>query len=156
LGICVAAVIGAAFGFGCSLSNDAFQPITTGAKPWTPPAGWNPQMAETTPGPFVCVVGNYIAITGSSCAGCGGVLSYALCTGSRYDQCSCGRPYTPGATCPQEFVCATNDFPPQNWTEFTDYDGTGWAGYGVTTGSGTGTGTGTGTMGTEAGTDNGD
>jgi hypothetical protein len=30
--------------------------------------------------------------------------------------------------CPQTFVCSPNDFPPQNWMEFIDYAGPGWAG----------------------------
>jgi hypothetical protein len=30
--------------------------------------------------------------------------------------------------CPQTFVCARDDFPPQNWMEFIDYAGPGWAG----------------------------
>ena len=55
-------------------------------------------------------------------------ISYALCVGDTFSQCVCGGPPTPGATCPQMFVCDVNDFPPQNWVEFTMYAGPGWAG----------------------------
>jgi hypothetical protein len=27
--------------------------------------------------------------------------------------------------CPLGLVCSANDFPPENWTEYTDYDGPG-------------------------------
>jgi hypothetical protein len=101
----------------CSSDQNAFQPIAYGAKPWTPPPGWDPEPP--------CAVGYYIAI--DTCSGCTG-LSYALCVGDTFSQCVCGGPPTPGATCPQMFVCDVNDFPPQNWVEFTMYAGPGWAG----------------------------
>ncbi len=100
----------------CSDPN-AFQPITYGAKPWTPPADWAPEEQ--------CAVGYFVAI--DTCLGCTGI-SYALCTGVDFNQCTCGSPFTPGAMCPNQFHCAPNDFPPQNWQEFTDYTGPGWAG----------------------------
>ena len=96
---------------------DAFQPIAYGARPWSPPPGWDPVPA--------CGAGYYVAI--DSCSGCSGI-SYALCTGTTFTQCTCGGPFTPGATCPHTFFCAMDDFPPQNWMEFADYAGPGWAG----------------------------
>ena len=101
---------------GCSQTGP-FQPVAFNAKPWQPPAGWDPQPT--------CGVGYYIAI--DSCTGCTGI-SYALCDGIAFTQCVCGGPPWPGATCPQTFVCARTDFPPENWMEFTDYAGPGWAG----------------------------
>ena len=101
----------------CSESADSFQPIAYGAKPWDPPQGWNPQPP--------CPVGYYVAI--DTCPGCS-EISYALCVGQRFSQCVCGGPFTPGAMCPQTFVCSPNDFPPQGWMEFIDYAGPGWAG----------------------------
>ena len=100
----------------CS-DNDAFQPITNGAQPWNPPPNWAPELQ--------CATGYYVAI--HTCPGCTGI-SYALCTGLAFDQCVCGGPPTPGATCPNQLHCSANDFPPQNWLEFTDYTGPGWAG----------------------------
>jgi hypothetical protein len=116
---------------GCGDPN-AFQPITYGAKPWQPPTGWAPGLQ--------CAVGYYVTI--DTCPGCT-CLSYALCTGVDFNQCVCGSPFTPGATCPNQFHCAADDFPPQNWLEFTDYTGPGWAGLDKLacepiTGSGTG------------------
>jgi hypothetical protein len=110
-------LLGAAAALGCSESSNSFQPVAFGAKPWNPPAGWNPEPP--------CVTGYYVAI--DSCPGCTGI-SYALCDGDEFTQCTCGTTFSPGATCPQTFVCATDDFPPENWTEFTDYAGPGWAG----------------------------
>ena len=101
----------------CTGDPNAFQPIAYGAKPWQPPSGWNPQPP--------CSTGYYVAI--DSCPGCSGI-SYALCNGDTFTQCVCGGPFTPGATCPQTFACSADDFPPQNWSEFTDYAGIGWAG----------------------------
>jgi hypothetical protein len=101
----------------CSTRPDAFQPITSGAKPWDPPPGWNPQPP--------CVVGYFVAI--DSCDGCNG-LSYALCVGHSFNQCVCGGSSWPGAVCPQTFACSADDFPPYNWVEFVDYAGPGWAG----------------------------
>jgi hypothetical protein len=102
----------------CSSWNpDAFQPATYGAKPWDPPPGWNPQPA--------CSTGYYVAI--ETCSGCT-EISYALCVGDKFTQCVCGRPFTPGAMCPQTFACSLNDFPPQGWMEFIAYAGPGWAG----------------------------
>ena len=101
----------------CSGSPNAFQPIAYGAKPWQPPPGWDPEPP--------CSTGYYVAI--DSCPGCTGI-SYALCVGDNFSQCVCGGPFTPGATCPQTLACSVDDFPPQNWTEFTDYAGPGWAG----------------------------
>jgi len=86
---------------------NAFQPITYGAKPWQPPACWAPT--------WQCATGYYVAV--DSCPGCTGV-SYALCSGDAFDQCVCGGPFTPGATCPAQIHCAVNDFPPQNWIDF--------------------------------------
>src|SRR4051794_40508956 len=70
----------------CSNPN-AFQPLTYGAKPWTPPPGWDPQ-----PGPGGqpgCPAGYYIAIR--SCEGCKDI-SYALCDAAAFTQCVCGGP----------------------------------------------------------------
>lgn len=103
---------------------DAFQPVAYGARPWSPPPGWDPEPP--------CGTGYYVAI--DSCPGCNGI-SYALCTGTTFTQCTCGGPFTPGATCPQTLVCAMDDFPPQNWTEFTDYAGPGWIGLDLTQGA---------------------
>jgi len=115
--VAVAALLGGAALVACSGDANSFQPITYGAKPWQPPAGWDPEPP--------CPVGYYVAI--NSCTGCTGI-SYALCVGDNFSQCVCGGPFTPGATCPQTFACSTDDFPPQNWAEFTDYAGPGWAG----------------------------
>jgi hypothetical protein len=115
--IAAAALLMAASHLACSGNPDAFQPIAYGAKPWQPPPGWDPEPP--------CVTGYYVAI--DSCADCTGI-SYALCTGNSFTQCVCGGPFTPGATCPQTFACAADDFPPQNWMEFIDYAGPGWAG----------------------------
>ncbi len=101
----------------CFQSADSFQPVVYGAKPWQPPPDWNPQPP--------CSVGYYVAI--DTCPGCS-EISYALCVGQRFTQCVCGGPFTPGAMCPQTFACSPDDFPPQNWVEFTDYAGPGWAG----------------------------
>jgi len=101
----------------CSVDPRSFQPITYGAQPWEAPAGWNPQPP--------CVTGYYVAI--DSCQGCPGI-SYALCDGTTFTQCVCGGPFWPGAMCPQTFACSSDDFPPYNWVEFTDYAGPGWTG----------------------------
>jgi hypothetical protein len=111
----VATLLGAISLFACS-SSSSFQPLGYGAKAWSPPAGWDPD---------VCVTGYYVAI--DSCPGCTG-YSYALCDGSRFTQCICGGAFWPGATCPQTLDCSSTDFPPPNWTELTDYAGPGWAG----------------------------
>jgi hypothetical protein len=111
----VATFLGAVGIFACS-SSSSFQPLAYGAKPWVPPAGWDPDE---------CVTGYYVAIL--SCEGCSGI-SYALCDGSRFTQCACGGPVWAGATCPQTLDCSSTDFPPPNWTEYTDYAGPGWAG----------------------------
>ena len=113
----VAALLATVSGLSCYERPDSFQPITYGAKPWNPPAGWDPEPA--------CATGYYVAI--NTCEGCKDI-SYALCTGTIFTQCVCGGPFWPGATCPQQFVCAADDFPPFNWVEFTDYAGPGWAG----------------------------
>ena len=113
----VVALMAAAAGVGCYERPESFQPVASGAKPWDPPAGWNPQPA--------CAVGYYIAI--DSCPGCTGI-SYALCTGVTFTQCVCGGPFWPGVTCPQTLVCTADDFPPNYWLEFTYYAGPGWAG----------------------------
>jgi len=86
-----------------------FQPITDGAKPWTPPACFHGAPNQN------CAVGYYVAI--DSCPDCTGV-SYALCTGYTFDQCVCGQPYTPGAQCPLQIHCGENEFPPQNWLDY--------------------------------------
>jgi hypothetical protein len=119
----VAVLSGAAAVFACS-NETGFQPLASGAKQWDPPAGWDP---------FDCATGNYVAIT--SCPGCTGI-SYALCDGNRFTQCVCGGPVWPGATCPQALDCSSVDFPPPNWTEYTDYTGPGWAGLDVDSGGG--------------------
>ena len=126
LGVGVAAFM-AATAPACSQSSSSFQPVAYGAKPWEPPAGWDPIPA--------CVVGYYVAI--DSCKDCTGI-SYALCDGSQFSQCVCGGSFSSGATCPQTFDCSTDDFPPPNWMEFTDYAGPGWAGldHGADAGSG--------------------
>ena len=106
-------------GSGACVDNNAFQPITTGAKPWQGPAGF------AASGQYVCAVGYYIAI--DSCSGCSGI-SYALCTGDTFDQCVCGSPPWPGGSCPNQLQCAPNNFPPIGWQEYSDYIGPGWAG----------------------------
>ena len=111
----------------CSNPN-ASQPLTYGAKPWTPPPGWDPQ-----PGPGGqpgCPAGYYIAIR--SCEGCKDI-SYALCDAAAFTQCVCGGPMwkyptSSGSLCPQGLSCNDDDFPPLNWLEFADYTGPGWAG----------------------------
>lgn len=115
--VCFLAAFAALIGSSCSENPNAFQPITEGAKPWSPPAGWDPEPA--------CVTGYFIAI--NSCPGCADI-SYALCVGDTFTQCVCGGPFWPGALCPQTFACSADDFPPANWMEFTDYAGPGWAG----------------------------
>ncbi len=122
----VAAFLGAAAGPACSDSN-AFQPVAYGAKPWAPPPGWDPEPP--------CSTGYYVAI--DSCEGCTGI-SYALCVGDSFTQCVCGTTFSLGAMCPQTLPCSTDDFPPQNWTEFTDYAGPGWAGLGKSADAGGG------------------
>jgi hypothetical protein len=119
------AALGAAAVFACSSATE-FQPLTSGAKPWVPPAGWAPDN---------CATGNYVAIT--TCPGCT-AISYALCEGNRFTQCVCGGPDWPGATCPLSLDCSSTDFPPQNWTEYTDYTGPGWAGLDASAGPGGG------------------
>jgi hypothetical protein len=112
-----AAFIAAVASLACSDASRSFQPVTYGAKPWSPPPGWDPEPA--------CVVGYFIAI--DTCPGCTGI-SYALCEGDRFTQCVCGGSFWPGALCPQTFACSSDDFPPPYWLEFTDYAGPGWAG----------------------------
>jgi hypothetical protein len=125
----------------CSDPN-AFQPIATGAQPWTPPAGFAP-MSQ-------CSVGYYIAI--DSCPGCADV-SYALCNGDKFNQCICGTAYTPGTICPNQIHCPDNDWPPQGWFEFTDYMGPGWYVFDhMNAGTGSSSGTSSGSA-PEAGTD---
>jgi hypothetical protein len=104
---------------GACVDNNAFQPITTGAKPWTGPAGFG------STAQFTCAPGYYVAI--DSCPGCTGI-SYALCTGQTFDQCVCGGPPWPGGYCPNQLPCAPDNFPPIGWLEYTDYIGPGWAG----------------------------
>jgi len=113
----VAALIAATVGVACYERPQSFQPVAYGAKPWQPPAGWDPEPP--------CVAGYYVAI--NNCQGCS-KISYALCDGISFSQCVCGGPFWPGAICPQTFACDTDDFPPYNWVEFTDYAGPGWAG----------------------------
>jgi hypothetical protein len=121
----VAALMAAATGLSCYESPQSFQPITTGAKPWTPQDipnydpnnPWNPEPS--------CTTGYYVAI--DSCPGCTGI-SYALCTGATFTQCVCGGPFWPGVQCPKSLVCCPNDFPPYNWQELKGYSGPGWAG----------------------------
>jgi hypothetical protein len=112
----VSALLAGSLAAGCSDASK-FQPVAFGARPWTPPAGWDPEPP--------CVVGYYVAIT--TCEGCSGI-SYALCDGDLFSQCTCGTAFAPGDICPQTFACAPDDYPPQNWQEFTDYAGPGWAG----------------------------
>ena len=121
--VMVATLAAAVVGAGCAGAG-AFQPLTYGAKPWNPPAGWDP---EPTSGglPGYCPVGYYVAI--DSCTGCT-AISYALCDGASFTQCVCGGPFWSGATCPGNLSCGPNDFPPTNWTEYGDYAGPGWAG----------------------------
>lgn len=113
----VAILLAAGGSAACVNDPNAFQPIAAGARPWSPPPGWDPEPA--------CPTGYFVAI--DSCPGCSG-LSYALCVASSFDQCTCGGPFWPGAMCPQQLPCGENDFPPKNWLEFTDYVGPGWAG----------------------------
>jgi hypothetical protein len=116
----LAALVAAAANLACSSSADgtsSFQPVAFGARPWSPPAGWDPEPA--------CVVGYYIAV--ETCNGCSGI-SYALCVGNSFTQCTCGGPSWPGAMCPANLACSSDDFPPENWMEFTDYAGPGRAG----------------------------
>ncbi|HVZ87869.1 MAG TPA: hypothetical protein VHG72_12920 [Polyangia bacterium] len=121
----VGALAASLFGVGCGQGPDVFQPVAYGARPWSPPPGWDPEPP--------CETGYYVAI--DSCPGCTGI-SYALCTGTNFTQCTCGGSFTPGATCPQTFVCGPDDFPPQDWMEFTDYAGPGWAGLDLIGGEG--------------------
>jgi hypothetical protein len=115
--VAIAVLSAAAADLSCYELPRDFQPITYGAKPWTPPSGWDPEPP--------CATGYYVAI--DSCPGCTGI-SYALCTGVTFSQCACGGPFWPGAECPKSLVCCTNDFPPVNWLELTKYSGPGWAG----------------------------
>lgn len=114
----VAAFVAAA-GLGCYERPSSFQPATTGAKPWQPPAGWFADQYYT------CATGYYVAI--DSCDGCTGI-SYALCAGVTFTQCVCGGSFWPGVECPKTVVCCPNDFPPFNWLEYKGYSGPGWAG----------------------------
>jgi hypothetical protein len=116
------ASVGVAAGFACS-DGSAFQPVTYGAKPWVPPAGWG----QPPTYPIQCVVGYYVAI--DSCEGCT-AISYALCVGTHFSQCACGGPFWTGATCPNNYACSTDDLPPAGWTEYTDYVGPGYIGFG--------------------------
>jgi len=118
--VAIAAFLAAAAGLSCYEPPQDFQPVTTGAKPWTPPDDWSP---DNNKAPF-CATGYYIAI--DSCPGCTGV-SYALCTGVTFTQCVCGGPFWPGVQCAKSVVCCPNDFPPFNWLEFTTYAGPGTA-----------------------------
>jgi hypothetical protein len=113
----VAALIVATTVQSCYELPQDFQPIAYGAKPWTPPAGWDPEPP--------CATGYYVAI--DSCPGCTGI-SYALCAGVTFNQCTCGGPFWPGVECPKSLVCCPNDFPPLNWLELVKYSGPGWAG----------------------------
>jgi len=124
----VALFIAVAMGAGCS--NDEFQPLTYGAKPWTPPPEWNPQPLNSGGGLTQCPAGYFIAIR--SCEGCANI-SYALCDGWIFSQCVCGGPAwkyptVGGSTCPRLLTCNSGDFPPPNWLEYVDYTGPGWAG----------------------------
>jgi hypothetical protein len=106
----VAAFMAVAAGLACS--ENSFQPITEGAQPWEPPSDW------TEP---PCSTGYYALIPDpTSCKGCTGEISYALCVGTSFTQCTCGGPYWPGAVCPKGTVCSGNDFPPFNWIQFPD------------------------------------
>ena len=120
----VAAFLGAASGLACYENSGSFQPVTYGARPWTPPDGWfsdNPYLP--------CATGYYVAIDATTCKGCTGPVAYALCTGVTTNQCTCGGPFWPGAECPKSIaVCCPNDFPPINWQENTKYSGPGWFG----------------------------
>jgi|SRR5664279_1468495 len=123
----VFAVIAAAILPACSIES-SFQPLAYGAKPWTPPAGWDPQ--PNPGGQPGCPAGYYIAIR--SCDGCQDI-SYALCDAAAFTQCVCGGPpwkypSSSGSACPQGLSCNADDFPPPNWLEFADYTGPGWAG----------------------------
>jgi hypothetical protein len=120
----VAAFIAAASGLACYESSPSFQPITYGARPWTPPDGW---FADPYP---PCVTGYYVAIDASTCKGCPGTIAYALCTGVTFTQCACGGRFWPSVECPKTVTCCPNDFPPFGWVEYTKYSGPGWAGYG--------------------------
>ena len=111
------AAFAAIAGLSCYERPQDFQPITYGAQPWDPPAGWDPEPP--------CATGYYVAI--DSCPGCPGI-SYALCTGVTFDQCVCGGAFWPGVECPKSLVCCPNDFPPLNWLELVKYAGPGWAG----------------------------
>jgi hypothetical protein len=114
----LAALVAGAANLACSSDGtSSFQPVAFGARPWSPPAGWDPEPA--------CVTGYYIAV--ETCNGCTGI-SYALCVGNSFTQCTCGGPFWTGAMCPQNLVCSSDDFPPENWIEFTDYAGPGRAG----------------------------
>ena len=119
--VVVAVFMATAAGLSCYESPQSFQPITTGAKPWTPPNDPNNPWDPEPP----CVTGYYVAI--DSCPGCTGV-SFALCTGSTFTQCVCGGPFWPGVQCAKSVVCCPNDFPPYNWLELKTYAGPGWAG----------------------------
>lgn len=119
--VVVAVFMATAAGLSCYESPQSFQPITTGAKPWTPPNDPNNPWDPEPP----CVTGYYVAI--DSCPGCTGV-SYALCTGFTFTQCVCGGPFWPGVQCAKSLVCCPNDFPPYNWLELKTYAGPGWAG----------------------------
>ena len=119
--VVVAVFMAVATGLSCYESPQSFQPITTGAKPWTPPNDPNNPWDPEPP----CVTGYYVAI--DSCPGCTGV-SYALCTGFTFTQCVCGGPFWPGVQCAKSLVCCPNDFPPYNWLELKTYAGPGWAG----------------------------
>jgi hypothetical protein len=115
------ACLGVAADLACS-DGSAFQPITYGAQPWTPPAGWG------EPGnPNQCTVGEFIAVDGPTCKGCTNI-AYALCVGTHFSQCVCGGPFWSGAACPFNLVCGENDFPPVGWSELSGYSGPGWAG----------------------------
>jgi hypothetical protein len=126
VGVAIAALVAVVVLPACG-NPDAFQPVAHGARPWSPPPGWDPEPT--------CATGYFIAI--DSCSGCSGI-SYALCDGISFTQCTCGGPFWPGALCPQTFVCSSNDFPPNYWLEFTDYAGPGWAGLDKQPGGGDG------------------
>jgi hypothetical protein len=122
--VTIAALIAASAGLSCYERPKDFQPVAYGAKPWSPPPGWDPEPP--------CATGYFVAI--NTCEGCNGI-SYALCTGVTFTQCACGGPFWPGAICPQSLVCTADDFPPFNWLEFTAYSGPGWAGLSTGTGN---------------------
>lgn len=115
--VAIAALIAATLGQSCYERPQDFQPAAEGAKPWIPPADWDPEPP--------CSTGYYVAI--DSCPDCSGI-SYALCTGVTFNQCVCGGPFWPGVECPKSLVCCPNDFPPINWLELVKYSGPGWAG----------------------------